>query len=56
MRLAGDRRGLSIKTALDEIQKLAGTQFDGRVVRAFFRAYEAGELKTVLESRPASNK
>ncbi|HEY4484967.1 MAG TPA: HD domain-containing phosphohydrolase [Nitrospiria bacterium] len=50
------RKGLSIKTALDEIHKMAGTQFDGKVVRAFFRAYEAGELKSVLESRPASNK
>ncbi|OGV98941.1 MAG: phosphohydrolase [Nitrospinae bacterium RIFCSPLOWO2_12_39_15] len=38
------RKALSIQTALDELQKMAGTQFDGKVVEAFIRAYQSGDL------------
>jgi HD-GYP domain-containing protein (c-di-GMP phosphodiesterase class II) len=48
------RKGLSIQTALDELQKMIGTQFDGNVVAAFIRAYQAGDLSLTIEARPTS--
>lgn len=48
------RKGLPIQTALDELQKMAGTQFDEKVVEAFIRAYQAGELHETLITRPSS--
>ena len=48
------RKGLSIQTALGELQKMAGTQFDGKVVEAFVRAYQAGDLSLTIEARPTS--
>jgi len=48
------RKGLSVQTALDELQKMIGTQFDGNVVAAFVRAYEAGDLSLTIETRPTS--
>ncbi|MBI3609103.1 MAG: GAF domain-containing protein [Nitrospirae bacterium] len=49
------RKSLPIQTALEELQKMAGSQFDGRVVEAFVRAYEVGELGETAISRPTSN-
>jgi putative nucleotidyltransferase with HDIG domain len=48
------RKGLSVQAALDEIQKMAGTQFDGNVVEAFVRAYQAGDLDMTIAHRPTS--
>jgi HD-GYP domain-containing protein (c-di-GMP phosphodiesterase class II) len=48
------RKALSIQTALDELHKMSGTQFDGKVVEAFVKAYEAGELNDTLVGRPTS--
>jgi putative nucleotidyltransferase with HDIG domain len=48
------RKGLSVQTALDELQKMIGTQFDGNVVAAFIRAYQAGDLSLTIEARPTS--
>jgi HD-GYP domain-containing protein (c-di-GMP phosphodiesterase class II) len=48
------RKGLSVQTALEELLKMAGSQFDGRVVEAFVRAYRSGDLQTVLDRRPIS--
>ena len=48
------RKGLSVQTALDELQKMAGTQFDGNVIEAFVRAYQAGDLNVTIERRPTS--
>lgn len=47
------RKGLPIQTALDELQKMSGTQFDGKVVEAFLHAYQAGELSETLAIRPS---
>jgi HD-GYP domain-containing protein (c-di-GMP phosphodiesterase class II) len=49
------RKGLPIQAALDELQKMSGTQFDGTVVEAFFRSYEAGDLNETLIHRPTSS-
>lgn len=38
------RKGLPHRTAIDEIKKEAGTQFDRDVAAAFVRAFEAGEV------------
>ena len=48
------RKGLPIQTALDELRKMSGTQFDGNVVEAFHRAYEAGDFNETLSVRPTS--
>ena len=48
------RKGLPVKTALDEIHKMSGTQFDGKVVKAFMQAYQAGEMNDILKDRPSS--
>ena len=45
------RKGLPIQTALDELNKMRGTQFDGKVVDAFFKAYEVGDLRDTLVNR-----
>jgi HD-GYP domain-containing protein (c-di-GMP phosphodiesterase class II) len=37
------RKGLSVETALGELKKHSGTQFDGGVVEAFFRTVEEKE-------------
>ncbi|MBI3597718.1 MAG: GAF domain-containing protein [Nitrospirae bacterium] len=49
------RKGLPIQTALEELRKLSGTQFDGKVVEAFLRAYRANELNETLMARPSSS-
>ncbi|MBI5049235.1 MAG: GAF domain-containing protein [Deltaproteobacteria bacterium] len=38
------RKGLSHQTAIDEIKKETGTQFDRDVALAFVKAFEAGEI------------
>lgn len=38
------RKGLSDETAIDELQKYAGIQFDPEVVRAFIDAYKDGKI------------
>ncbi|MBU2645094.1 GAF domain-containing protein [bacterium] len=40
------RKGMQQQVALDEIQTLAGRQFDPEIVEAFTRAYQNGELFT----------
>jgi putative nucleotidyltransferase with HDIG domain len=49
------RKGLPIQTALEELRKLSGTQFDGKVVEAFIRAYRASERKEPLVARPSTS-
>ena len=39
------RKGLSHQTAIDEIKKEAGAQFDKEVAEAFVKAFEAGEIE-----------
>jgi len=39
------RKALPSKTAMDEINKLSGRQFDPWVVGAFNKAYEHGTIK-----------
>ncbi|MFA4992134.1 MAG: HD domain-containing phosphohydrolase [Candidatus Omnitrophota bacterium] len=39
------RKALSENTALKELKDNAGTQFDPRIVEAFFRAHEKGKIK-----------
>jgi HD-GYP domain-containing protein (c-di-GMP phosphodiesterase class II) len=39
---------------LDELQKMAGTQFDGNIVEAFVRAYQAGDIDMTIAHRPTS--
>ncbi|HTN42348.1 MAG TPA: HD domain-containing phosphohydrolase [Nitrospiria bacterium] len=48
------RKGLSVQTALDEIQKLAGTQLDEKVVEAFVRTYRRNGLKETLKARSSA--
>jgi putative nucleotidyltransferase with HDIG domain len=38
------RKGLPTEVALDELRKNSGTQFDGRVVKAFINAFEREEI------------
>ena len=38
------RKALSKKVAMEELRRCAGAQFDGQVVEAFVKAYEAGEI------------
>jgi len=38
------RRALSKETAIEELKKCSGTQFDQQVVNAFVQAYEKGEV------------
>lgn len=49
------RKGLPIQRAIEEIRKLSGTQFDGKVVEAFIRAYQADELNETLRARPSTS-
>jgi putative nucleotidyltransferase with HDIG domain len=49
------RKGLPIQTAIEELRKLSGTQFDGKVVEAFIRAYQADELNETLMARPSTS-
>jgi HD-GYP domain-containing protein (c-di-GMP phosphodiesterase class II) len=49
------RKGLPIQTALEELRKLSGTQFDGKVVEAFIRAYRAKEMNETLMARPSTS-
>ncbi|MEK6539447.1 MAG: HD domain-containing phosphohydrolase [Deltaproteobacteria bacterium] len=44
------RKGLSRQTAIDEIKKEAGTQFDKEVAEAFVKAFEAGEIEMEAET------
>ena len=44
------RKGLSRQTAIDEIKKEAGTQFDKEVAEAFVKAFEAGEIEMKTEA------
>jgi len=44
------RKGLSHKTAIDEIKKEAGAQFDKEVAEAFVKAFEAGEIEMKTEA------
>ena len=37
--------------AVETITKIAGTRFDAKVVTAFLRAFEAGELELVRPAR-----
>jgi putative nucleotidyltransferase with HDIG domain len=39
------RKGLPAEIAREEIEKNAGTQFDPKVVEAFLKAYDKGEIK-----------
>ena len=38
------RKGLSNQTAIDEIKRYAGSQFDKDVAMAFVKAFEEGEI------------
>jgi putative nucleotidyltransferase with HDIG domain len=38
------RKALSKNAAIEELRRCAGAQFDGQVVEAFVKAYEAGEV------------
>jgi len=38
------RRALSKETAIEELKRCSGTQFDQEVVNAFIQAYEKGEI------------
>ena len=44
------RKGLSHQTAIDEIKKEAGAQFDKEVAEAFVKAFEAGEIEMEAET------
>jgi HD-GYP domain-containing protein (c-di-GMP phosphodiesterase class II) len=41
------RGRISLKNAVEEIEKQSGKQFDPKVVRAFLRAYKKGKIKEV---------
>lgn len=41
------RKGLPTEVALAELKKFSGIQFDGRIVEAFLRAFDAGEMEHV---------
>lgn len=47
------RKSLPVETAIRELRKVTGRQFDGKVVQAFIRAYDAGELEDTIKARPA---
>lgn len=42
------RKGLDVMTALRELKKFSGKQFDPKAVQAFLSAYEAGEIRKLL--------
>jgi len=44
------RKGLPLRTALNELRKLKRIQFDDKVVDAFIKAYQASELNETLVS------
>jgi HD-GYP domain-containing protein (c-di-GMP phosphodiesterase class II) len=46
------QRAYTAEFAVETITKLAGSRFDARVVTAFLRAFEAGEIRTREESAP----
>ncbi len=46
------QRAYEVEFALETIRKLAGTRFDAKVVTAFLRAVEAGEVQLRRESEP----
>jgi len=48
------RKGLSAQTALAELTKMAGKQFDNKVVEAFLRAFQDNEFKSILKERSTS--
>lgn len=39
------RKGLSFETAMEELKRKAGTQFDPHVVESFIRAFQKGKIK-----------
>ena len=47
------QRAYEVEFALETIRKLAGTRFDAKVVTAFLRAVEAGEVQLRRDSAPA---
>jgi putative nucleotidyltransferase with HDIG domain len=49
------RKGLSVQIALDELRKMSGSQFDGTVVEAFYRAHQQGDLEEAITTRPTSD-
>jgi len=42
------RKGLSLKTAVEEIKRCGGTQFDASVVEAFIKSFEKGEIAMLM--------
>ncbi len=46
------QRAYEVEFALETIRKLAGTRFDAKVVTAFLRAFEAGEVQLRRETEP----
>jgi HD-GYP domain-containing protein (c-di-GMP phosphodiesterase class II) len=47
------QQAYSLQFAVETITKLTGTRFDAKVVTAFLRAYEAGEVRAATAARPA---
>ncbi|MBN1793770.1 MAG: GAF domain-containing protein [Candidatus Omnitrophica bacterium] len=43
------QRTASLKSAVDEIKKNSGTQFDPKIVKAFYSAYKKGKLRSYLD-------
>ena len=48
------RRGLPIETALKELHRCAGTQFDPKVVQAFQAVFDRGEFNDILREYEAT--
>jgi HD-GYP domain-containing protein (c-di-GMP phosphodiesterase class II) len=46
------QQAYSLQFAVETITRLAGSRFDAKIVTAFLRAFEAGEIRT-REGRPA---
>lgn len=42
------RKGLPAETAIGELKKFSGTQFDGAVVEAFLKAFDAGAVQGIV--------
>jgi HD-GYP domain-containing protein (c-di-GMP phosphodiesterase class II) len=47
------QQAYSLKFAVETITRLTGSRFDAKVVTAFLRAFEAGEIRTGVASRPS---
>jgi len=47
------QQAYSLKFAVETITRLTGSRFDAKVVTAFLRAFEAGEIRTGAASRPS---